>query len=247
LSSANSIGFPFIELRKVESTNNYAMGLIHEGMAQHGTVVFAHEQTKGKGQRNKQWFSAPQQNVMLSLIVEPFGLGIPDIFLLNMSVANGVQLFFNNYTEGNTKIKWPNDIYWCDRKAGGILIENNIQGKKWKYAVIGIGLNINQTDFGLFHKAISLKIITGKTYNTVELAKELIKFLSKSFEELINDPKSVSISYHKKLYQLNEEISFKKNEKKSKGVVKGVNNKGMLILEEAGKETLVKVGEMEWL
>ncbi len=247
MSSANSIGIPFIELRKVESTNNYAIGLVHEGMAQHGTVVFAHEQTKGKGQRNKQWISAPNHNVMLSLIVEPFGLSVTQLFLLSMSVASGVREFFNKYAGDTTKIKWPNDIYWCDRKAGGILIENIVQGKNWKYAVIGIGLNINQTDFGNFDKAVSLKTITSKTYNTVDLAKELVEFISKSFGALQNNRDSVSTDYHKNLYKLDERIQLKKEDLFIEGVLKGVTSDGMLLIKEREKESKFKVGEVQWL
>jgi BirA family biotin operon repressor/biotin-[acetyl-CoA-carboxylase] ligase len=247
LSPANSIGFPFIELLKVESTNNYAMRLIHEGMAQHGTVVFAHEQIKGKGQRNKQWISSPKQNLMFSLIIEPFGLNTTQIFLLSMSVANGVQTFFSKYAADQTKIKWPNDLYWCDRKAGGILIENVIRGNKWKQAVIGIGININQTDFGEFKKAVSLKMITGKTYDTVELAKELLIFLNQSFHSLVNNVYSVVELYHKSLYRLNEKICFKTEQKIKEGLVKGVNNEGQLLIQSDDDEQRFNVGEIEWL
>ncbi len=246
MSPANSIGFPFIELRKVESTNNYAMGLIHEGMAQHGEVVFAHEQTKGKGQRDKKWVSAPGQNIMLSLILQPFHLDISQGFLLSMSVANGLQRFFNFYSGANTKVKWPNDIYWCDRKAAGILIENIIQGKVWKYAVIGIGLNVNQTNFGSFN-ATSLKSITGTNYNTVELAKHLILFLEKSFEELVGNLQQVSSVYHSHLYKLNEKILFKKGDQIIQGIFKGVSDEGMLVVKEQDNESFFRVGEIEWL
>lgn len=223
------------------------MGLIHEGMAQHGAVVFAQEQTKGKGQRDKQWISAPGQNIMLSLILQPFQLDITKGFLLSMSVANGLQRFFNFHAGGNTKVKWPNDIYWCDRKAAGILIENIIQGKIWKYAVVGIGLNINQTDFGSFNKATSLKSITGTTYNTIELAKELILFLKKSFEELVGNPQEVLSMYHSHLYKLNEIIRFKKGDQIIEGTFKGVSEDGVLLLKEWDKESFFRVGEIEWL
>ena len=247
MSPANSIGYPFIELLKVESTNNYAMRLIHEGMAQHGTVVFAHEQTKGKGQRNKQWISAPNQNLMFSLIIEPFGLNSSQVFLLSMTVANAVYAFFSKYASDQTKIKWPNDVYWCDRKAGGILIENVIQGKNWKQAIIGIGININQTDFGEFNKAVSLKMITGKEYDTVGLAKELLIFLNKSFGALAQNPTSVVELYHQNLYRLNETIAFKKDQKIREGLVKGVNNQGQLLIQSGKEEQRFNVGEIEWV
>jgi BirA family biotin operon repressor/biotin-[acetyl-CoA-carboxylase] ligase len=241
-----SLGFPFIELRKVESTNNYAMGLIHAGMAQHGTTVFAHDQTMGKGQRDKQWLSAPNKNITLSLIVKPFGLKTKDLFLLSMCVANGVQRFLNIYAGEEIKIKWPNDIYWCDRKAGGILIENVIQGKNWKYAVIGIGLNINQTDFGDFKKAVSLKQITGNTYDIVEMAKELIKFLASSFQELADNINGIVHDYHQNLYKWNEKIHLKKDDQKIEAILKEVCVDGMLVVQHE-KEEKFKVGEVEWL
>jgi BirA family biotin operon repressor/biotin-[acetyl-CoA-carboxylase] ligase len=248
LSSAHSVGFPFIELRKVESTNNYAMGLVHAGMAQHGTAVFAHEQTMGKGQRNKQWLSAPDKNIILSLIVHPFELKTSQLFLLSMAVANGVHSFFNFYAGNETKIKWPNDIYCCDRKAGGILIENVIQGNAWKHAIIGIGLNINQTDFGNFNRAISLKEITGKTYDTVLLAKELLTFLDSSFKEMISDIDTVIKNYHEHLYKWKQIVRLKKDETVIEGYLKKVSMDGMLIIETPPtQEILFKVGEVEWL
>ena len=223
------------------------MRLIHEGMAQHGTVVLAHEQTKGKGQRNKQWISAPNQNLMFSLIIEPFGLSPAQVFLLSMSVANGVHDFFNKYAGDQTKIKWPNDLFWCDRKAGGILIENIIQGAKWKQAIIGIGININQTDFGEFKKAVSLRMITGTTYKTVELAKDLLFFLDQSFHTLAKDITSVTDLYHHNLYRLNETIDFKKDQTIHRGLLKGVNTKGQLLIQGGEGEKLFNVGEIEWL
>ena len=247
MSSANSIDSLFIELHQVESTNNYAMGLIHAGMAQHGLAVFAHHQTKGKGQRNKQWISAPGKNIILSIIIQPTGLNINQQFLLSMSVAYAVRKFFNNYCKEDTKIKWPNDIYYCDRKAGGILIENVLQGKEWKYAVIGIGLNINQADFGNNKKAISLSQITGLYYDTITMAKELKEFIHASYQQLISDRKAIVKRYHKHLYKLNEGAQFKTKDKKFQGIVKGVTEDGLLIVSNHDKEENYRAGEVEWV
>jgi BirA family biotin operon repressor/biotin-[acetyl-CoA-carboxylase] ligase len=246
LSSANSIGFPFIELPTVESTNNYAMGMVHAGMAQHGTAVFTQEQTKGKGQRNKEWVSTPGMNIILSLIIQPFGLLIEQQFLLSMMVAIGVKNFFSSYAGEETKIKWPNDIYWRDRKAGGILIENVLQKKDWKYAIIGIGLNINQTDFGYHNKAVSLKQITGKSYDTIEMAKELLVFLNSAFIELLSDNTALINEYHRHLYKWKEKVQFKKNNHVFEAVLKEVKSNGILIVQHQ-KEESFKVGEIEWI
>lgn len=247
MPSANPIGAPFIELLTVESTNNYAMGLIHEGMAQHGTAVFSHEQTKGKGQRNKQWFSENGKNIALSLIIQPFSLAFNEAFLLSMSVGLALQRFLNFYTNGDLFIKWPNDIYWRDRKAAGILIENVIQGRDWKWAVIGMGLNINQTDFGDFKRAVSLKQITGKDYDVVILAKEMLNFLQQSFDELTTNKENVLAEYHQQLYKWKEKIILKKGEKKFEGIFKEVTEDGLLILQHEEKQKQFSVGEVEWI
>ena len=124
MSSSNRIGSPFIELPTVDSTNNYAMGLVHAGMAQHGTAVFTHDQTKGRGQRSKNWNSEAKSNIAISVIIEPKELSPSQAFMLSKAIAVGTLYFFDSYAQTDVKIKWPNDIYWRDRKAGGILIEN---------------------------------------------------------------------------------------------------------------------------
>ena len=97
------------------------------------------------------------------------------------------------YAGDETKIKWPNDLYWQDRKAGGILIESIVRSREsgvgsWEWAIIGIGININQTTFpDDLPNPVSLKQITGKNFDPVELAKELCGLLDKRFTELIEN------------------------------------------------------------
>lgn len=243
---ANPTDTLFIELHQVESTNNYAMGLIHAGMAQHGTTVFAHEQTKGKGQRHNQWISAPGKNITLSILIQPPGLKIIQQFLLGMSIANAAQKFFSSYCEREIKIKWPNDIYWCDRKAGGILIENVIQGQDWKWAVVGIGLNINQIDFGNNTKAVSLKQINGKEYELIAMAKNLVLHVHAELNQLISHSAEIVEHYHGHLYRLNEKVQLKSKNTEFEGVIKGVNEDGMLIVRHHEIDQHFKVGEIEW-
>jgi BirA family transcriptional regulator, biotin operon repressor / biotin---[acetyl-CoA-carboxylase] ligase len=231
----------------VDSTNNYAMGLVHAGMAQHGICVFAHEQIKGKGQRNKRWISGSGENIILSIIVQPHNPSPKHLFLLSMMVAIGTHKFLSRYAGADTSIKWPNDLYWRDRKAGGILIENNIQGSEWKYAVIGIGLNINQTNFeDLPVKAVSLKQITGKSYDVVELAKELILDIQSIFDGISNNPAEIIDTYHKHLYQLQQTVKLKKGPRIFEAYIKGVTQDGKLITKTYTEE-LFNVGEIEWI
>lgn len=244
---AKPIGSPFIELRTVESTNNYAMALVHDRVAQHGTCVFAHEQTKGKGQRQKGWSSASGQNIMMSIIVSPYALAPSQQFFLSMAVALGVYHFFNHYAASDVSIKWPNDLYWRDRKAGGILIENSIQGPNWQWAVIGVGININQTQFpGLGNKAVSLKQITGKTFDPVALANELVDYIQQSMELLVNEPAEVRRQYLEVLYKLNQPVHFRQGSRSFTGTVTDVTPTGELIVKSPIEERF-SIGELEWI
>lgn len=243
----NVIGQPWIELQSIDSTNNYATALVHAGMAQHGTVVFAHEQIKGKGQRGKQWQSQKGQNIIMSVIIAPARLNPTQSFVFSMAIATGVHRFFKNYVCNEVTIKWPNDIYWRDRKAGGILIENIRQGLQWKYAIVGIGLNVNQTEFnGLTAKAVSLKQITGVTYNVIDLAKELCQNLQLSYDELKNDAAHIVQTYHAHLYKLNQKVKFKKDTRVFEATVKGVTAQGQLIVHHTMEE-FFSIGGVEWM
>lgn len=247
MSSPNPIGQPFIELLSVESTNNYAMGLARAGMAQHGAVVFTHEQTKGKGQRTRKWISQKDMNIAMSLLAEPKNLKVSELFLLSMMAATGVRQLLLNIVGEDVKIKWPNDIYWRDRKAAGILIENVWQGAGWKFAVIGVGINVNQTDFGqLKSKAISLKEITGKHFEPVMLAKELCKILEEQYQLLISDPSRIIYQYKAHLYKLNEQIKLKKDNRVFEAIFNDVTINGQMVVHHAIEEKF-DVGEVEWL
>ena len=247
LPALKSIGESFIELQRVDSTNNYATALLHEGMAQHGTVVFAHEQTKGRGQRNKTWITGSGENIAMSVVVQPIGLGVSQLFLLSIAIAVGVQKFFSRYAGDQTKVKWPNDLYWRDRKAAGILIENSLAGGEWKHAVVGIGININQNNFeNLEQKAVSLKQITGKEYNVIALAKELCLDLQWACTNLLGNSQTVIDTYQQQLYKLNEVVRLKKGNRVFDTRIKGVTTNGQLITRHAIEE-LFDVGEVEWI
>ena len=130
-SATKPLGLPFIELQSVDSTNNYARQQIHAGLAQHGLAIFTHEQVAGKGQRGKVWATEKGTNIILSLVIKPQPLQLTQQFQLSACAAVAVHEFFMKYAGDETKIKWPNDLYWQDRKAGGILVESIVGSREW--------------------------------------------------------------------------------------------------------------------
>ena len=247
MSALNRIGTPFIELLTVESTNNYAMGLVRAGMAQHGAAVFTHQQTWGRGQRNREWLSQGGRNIAMSIVIEPNGLPPLEPFLLSMMTAVAVHDLCSDHLDDEIKIKWPNDIYWRDRKAAGILIENVWQGNEWKVAVVGIGINVNQTDFGeLEGKAVSFKEIAGKELEPLRLAKQLCNIMEQQFQLLITDSSVIVERYTAHLYKLNEMVKLKKQNRVFEAAIRDVSRSGELIVSHALEERF-RVGEVEWL
>ena len=224
------------------------MEQLHKGLSDHGTTYFAYEQSQGKGQRNKQWHTQPGANIILSVILNTSSLQVSQQFALSMATAIAAYNFFKIYALENVGIKWPNDLFWCDRKAGGILIENIIRGECWQWAVAGIGININQTTFDAsIKKPVSLKQITGKTYDPVKLAKELCEHLEKSYYQLLNnEAEKLLKEYNDALYKRGKKIKLKKGAQVFEAIVKGVNANGQLIVESDDKKTL-NVGEIKWI
>ncbi len=244
----NPIGEPFVELDEVPSTNNYAMAKAQAQLAEHGAAWFANQQFAGKGQRGKVWSSEAGHNIILSVLVEPTGLQIINQFYLSMAIAVACQNLFGLYALGDTKIKWPNDIYWKDRKAGGILIENIVQGGEWKYAIVGIGININQTIFPPdLPNAVSLKQITGQPFKPVELAKQLCNLIEDRWQQLKEGKtKELAEVYNADLYKRNEVVSFRKENAVFSGVVQKVEWDGSLVVN-TGTEIHLSHGSAEWV
>ena len=244
-----TLGIPFIELQSVDSTNNYLRQLVHEKKADPGVAVFAHEQISGKGQRGKIWISEKDVNLILSILINPNPIPLSFQFHLSACVSIGVYDFFSHYAGEETTIKWPNDLYWRDKKAGGILIENIIsETGKWKWAIVGIGININQTSFPPhLPNPISLKQITGKNFDPISLAKELCKFLDKRFQQIISGGfETIYRDYLSHFYKKDQSVKLKKDNRVFEATIKGVSSQGELIIQH-GTEEKFEYGKIEWL
>ncbi|MBK8522058.1 MAG: biotin--[acetyl-CoA-carboxylase] ligase [Ferruginibacter sp.] len=236
----------FTILDTVDSTNNYAMQQAQDGLAKQGSAWFANEQTAGKGQRGKSWAGEKGKNIAMSVVLVPGQLKITSHFHLSAMVALACFEFLKQYAGDEMKIKWPNDLFWRDRKAGGILIENKLYGKAWKWAVVGIGININQEGFNKdLANAISLKQITGKNFNTIALAKELHGLLMKKLADAYT-PDKIMQQYNQHLYKINESVTLRKAGVKFDTVIKEVSAQGRLITVDA-IEREFDFGEVEWV
>ena len=233
-----------IELESVDSTNNYAMRRIHEGLASDGMVYLARHQWAGKGQRGRTWISEPGQNLMMSLVIKPSPLKLTQQFLFSAAIALAILDLVKGFQNKNWKIKWPNDIYWSDRKAGGLLIESVVTGQTWDWTVVGIGMNLNQSHFPReIPNAISLNQITGDQYEPVTVARKLVPGIQEQISILHKTPDQILHRLNDSLYKKDQVITLKKNNELFVTVLKAVDSNGLLNTADGS----FKLGEVEFI
>jgi len=248
------IGLPFTELTEVDSTNIYAMNQVKTNMAGHGAAFLAQKQWAGKGQMGKVWEAESGQNILLSVVLDPkklvFNGSELEPSIVSMLIAVGCFNFFITYAGDETRIKWPNDIYWRDRKAAGILIENSFRGPIWQWSVAGMGVNINQTEFGTgLQKAVSLKQMTGKTFQVPALAKELCNHIEAALQMVVDKgPGTLLELYNNALYKKEEQVQLDIEGKKITATICRVLSNGHLEIEtENGIKQSHALGAIQWL
>ena len=185
---------------EVSSTNTYMKELLTAGVElPELTLVDADFQTGGRGQQQNVWESEADKNLLFSLLCHPTFLPATNQFVLSQAIAVAVQRTLSEYTDGIT-IKWPNDIYWNDRKICGTLIECNLMGSTIKDCIIGTGINVNQTEFRSdAPNPVSLAQITGFTFNRQQILDRVVEEFSELYKAI--NPDALKSEYMQHLYR----------------------------------------------
>lgn len=233
------IGQQYIKLKRVDSTNRYAQDLAKNGLLHEGAIINAIEQSSGKGQRGSKWQSMAGKNITLSLFLKPHFLQSKQQFLLSQCIALAVFDCINFYCKKGVFIKWPNDILINDKKAAGILIENTLKNDKIDYSIIGIGLNINQTEFENLPQATSLKLQTGKEFIIDDVLNNLCRQIEKRYLQLKKNSATIHENYLENLYQFKTLANYIYKGNKIKALIIDIESSGKLILEKENSEKLI--------
>ncbi len=238
----------FNTLIQVDSTNNYATRQIREGLALHGNAWFTPHQTQGKGQRGKHWESEANKNLAISIVIQPPQCFNNSPFVFNMFVAHACAVFLEELVQQKIHIKWPNDLFMNDRKAGGLLIENTFRGQQWNWSTIGIGINLNQTEFSSSAgHPISLNQVTGLLYDPEEIARKLHKHLFSNINIIgETDLNTIQQSYNSRLYQRDRLVQLRKDNEVFQCTIKEVDASGQLIVDD-GTKKYIQHGAVEWM
>lgn len=243
------IGKNLIEKEETDSTNNFAKELLSNTRPAEGTLIVTSHQTNGRGQAGNTWEAERGKNLTLSVILYPDFLEADKQFYLNMAVSLAVRDFCEDVLKDELKIKWPNDIFYLNKKVGGILIENTIQGLRLGSSVVGIGLNINQTDFSKnITNAASFSTITGQVFDLVVLRDKLCDYLEKYYMQLRQlHFNFLDKAYTVALYRYQQTHEFLHAGKTLRGEIVGVAKDGKLRIESSGKEHRYMFKEIEYV
>lgn len=224
---------PLIHISETNSTNNYLQTFCARESTEELTTVVADFQTSGRGQRGNSWESEPAKNLLFSFVLFPEFLEARRQFLISQIVSLAIKEELDTYTN-DISIKWPNDIYWKEKKICGILIENDLMGRNISQSVAGIGININQEAFhSLAPNPVSLYQITGKQYDIFEVLKNIMLRVQSYYSQLKKgNTSSIVTQYEKSLFRKEGMHRYKDANGEFLARIVCVGPEGRLILED---------------
>lgn len=239
----------YIHLEQIDSTNAYLQRQQSECDIRNW-VVSADEQTAGKGMGSNGWESEVGKNLTFSLAVDMGFLPAERQFLLSEAVPLGIyDALIPLIPVENLHIKWPNDIYYQNRKMAGILINSTIKANMMDVSIIGIGLNVNQMQFQDWPThPISLKMITGKTYDLQPLMEQIPEHILLKVELLKSDPTSIEQDYLKRLFRYHTWADYEVEGKTLRLFMTGIDAFGRLqLLDEQQKLHCYEIKQIKFL
>jgi BirA family transcriptional regulator, biotin operon repressor / biotin---[acetyl-CoA-carboxylase] ligase len=218
--------------KRLNSTNLRASQMLPKLQVKEPFWVRTDNQVAGRGQGNNTWISEPSLNLTGTLAIFPFQFSAMNQFLLSKTFAIAAAGFLELFID-DVRIKWPNDLYAGKRKIGGILIETSILGGYLDSALLGIGININQTVFpDQLPNPVSISLLTGLTYDLTEMEDLLIESFLNQYRLIeLGSFDEINELYISKLYRFGEFCQFKTPNQMLTGKIIGINEFGHLILQ----------------
>lgn len=241
--------FNYVHLEQIDSTNAYLQRKQSECDIRNW-VVSVDEQTAGKGMGTNNWESEVGKNLTFSLALGMDFLPAGRQFLLSEAVPLGiVEVLDKILPAEKLSIKWPNDIYYENRKLGGILINSTIKAGKMDISIIGVGLNVNQMQFQDWPThPVSLQQITGKEYDLQPLLEQVVESIYNKVEVLKTHSTDIEQEYLKRLFRYRTWADYEKEGKVMRLFMKGIDAFGRLLLvDKAEKEYCFEVKEIKFL
>lgn len=216
---------------KIASTNTAAMSAAAEG-APEGSVFLSEEQTAGRGRGANSWQSPRSTGIYCSIVLRP---ALPPSEVLPLSLAAGLAVrsaIQQVDSRVSPDLKWPNDLLIDGKKICGILTEMNAEATRVRYLVVGVGINVNQSNFPADLQATSLRLTTGSEWSRVEMVGALLKSLDREYRQFLQDPEAREsilrrFAEHSSWVQ-GKKVRIEENGAAFEGTTEGLDGRGFL-------------------
>ena len=218
-------------INEVDSTNRYLADELKKRQLPSGFTICAEQQTHGRGQAGNSWESEPYQNLLFSVYLHPADVPANRSFVISEMASLCVKYTLDNYIP-DVYVKWPNDVYYRDKKIAGILIENVLMDGKTEQSIIGIGININQRKFvSDAPNPVSLSQITGIHYERTDVLSAFRKIFKEQSKRL-NDNRFDEIhkDYLDAIYRRDGHHNFSDSDGIFEAAIHDVEPTGYLVL-----------------
>ncbi len=238
---------------ETDSTSNYLSRMLSEEDLPDGFAVIAKHQTAGRGQIGHCWKSEYDKNLLFSLLLHPTFIHIADQFYLMRAVAVAiVEILRNGFRTDSFVIKWPNDIYYNDRKLCGFIVDNLLMGNQITHSIVGVGMNVNQTNFDLdLPNPISIANIVGRNSDTYLLFKDFQSNIMKEYRLLRDDDinfEYLNNRYLGMIYKFGEWAKYSDSNGEFEGRIIDIEPTGRAVIQHKGGEfRKYYIGEVEYI
>ncbi len=242
--NTHTVGTDIVVMKSVDSTNEEVKRRAAQG-EKAGLVVVSDEQSAGKGRLGRVWKSSTG-GIYFTLLIRP-ELPPSDIASITLAAGLAVCLAIREYTDCPAQIKWPNDIIIGNKKVCGILTEMAAQSDRLDFVAIGIGINVNHTEFPeeIRHKATSLFLETGREIDRNDFFRTVLKKLDKVLSSFLVSVSMDDVNQFRQLCAtIGREVSLERGGEKIVGIAKDITTSGELLIESNGKKITVNSGEV---
>ena len=229
----------------IDSTNTFAKSLAQQDFDV-GTLVIAEEQTKGRGRFGRSWHSQKEKNLTFSLLIKPT-ITPKQIGILSLYGGLAVVEAIKKIAHITPDCKWPNDVLLKGKKVCGILSESVVSQNKLAAVILGIGLNVNQTEFPpeIRRTAASLLLSTGKSIDRFQVLSAVLEQLELFYEKIQSGKLNEIIQlWRQHTTMLGKQVTVDQQGKILKGTAKEVADDGGLILRSNGIDIKVLAGDV---
>lgn len=239
-------GIEYRHFQSTDSTNAMASSVLESEKIEHFLVLSTDTQTKGRGQQGTTWQDFPGENLLMTLITPSVSWPTTRLFDLNMAISLGVLQALQPLV--SAQLKWPNDVWVNSKKMAGLLIEPVVRGGYVQRLIIGLGLNVNQSQFDATLNATSLMLECGHSHDIPSIRQTIAESIQSVLDKLLQTGISPKAEYLKACVAYGGLGSYRSNGQEFTAVFSDIDAHGrQLLLHSDGSVKAYDLKEVKYL